>query len=134
MSEIIHGDCLDELHDIEDNSIDAVVTDPPYGLAFMGKSWDDFEPEEFQEFSQEWGEQAIRVLKPGGYLLAFCGTRTYHRMVVGLEDAGFTITDQIDWLYGQGFPKSRNIWKDDIKPKVEEKLRKKGVTGEIEWK
>ncbi len=100
MSKIIHGDCLDELHDIEDNSIDAVVTDPPYGLAFMGKSWDKFSPKEFQEFSQEWGEQALRVLKPGGYLLAFCGTRTYHRMVVGLEDAGFTIKDQIDWLYG----------------------------------
>jgi len=111
VSKIIHGDCLNHMHDLEDESIDAVVTDPPYGLAFMGKSWDDLSPKEFQEFSQEWGEEALRVLKPGGYLLAFCGTRTYHRMVTGLEDAGFTIKDQIDWLYGQGFPKSHNIRK-----------------------
>jgi len=77
----------------------------------MGKSWDNFKPKEYQEFSEKWGKQAIRVLKPGGYLLAFSGTRTYHRMVVGLEDAGFEIKDQIDWVYGNGFPKSHNIGK-----------------------
>jgi len=77
----------------------------------MGKSWDDFEPKEYQEFCEEWGEQALRVLKPGGYLLAFSGTRTYHRMVVGLEDVGFEIKDQIDWITGQGFPKSTDISK-----------------------
>jgi len=99
-SEIVHGDCIQEMKQMQEESVDAVVTDPPYGLAFMGKSWDEFEPKEFQEFSRKWGEQALRVLKPGSYLLAFSGTRTYHRMVTGLEDAGFEIKDQIDWLYG----------------------------------
>ncbi len=92
-------------------SIDSIVTDPPYGLNFMGKSWDDFEPKEYQNFCEDWGNEALRVLKPGGYLLAFSGTRTYHRMVTGLEDAGFTIKDQIDWIYGSGFPKSHDISK-----------------------
>jgi len=77
----------------------------------MGRDWDSFEPKEYQEFSQKWGELALRVLKPGGYLLAFSGTRTYHRMVAGLEDAGFEIKDQIDWIYGSGFPKSHDIKK-----------------------
>jgi len=77
----------------------------------MGKSWDEFEPKEYQEFCEEWGREALRVLKPGAYLLAFSGTRTYHRMVVGLEDAGFEIKDQIDWITGQGFPKSTDISK-----------------------
>ena len=111
VNKVITGDCIEEMKKLSKNSVDSVVTDPPYGLAFMGKSWDDFSPKEFQEFSQKWGEQALRLLKPGGYLLAFCGTRTYHRLVVGLEDAGFTIKDQIDWLYGQGFPKSHDISK-----------------------
>ena len=110
-NEILCGDCIKRMEEIPENSIDAVVTDPPYGLAFMGKSWDEFEPKEYQEFCEEWGEQALRVLKPGGYLLAFSGTRTYHRMVTGLEDAGFEIKDQIDWLYGSGFPKSTDISK-----------------------
>jgi len=110
-NEILCGDCIKRMKEMPENSIDAVVTDPPYGLAFMGKSWDDFEPKEYQEFCEEWGEQALRVLKPGGYLLAFSGTRTYHRMVCGLEDAGFEIKDQIDWLYGSGFPKSTDISK-----------------------
>ena len=100
MSEIICGDCIEEMKKIEKNSVDSVVSDPPYGLSFMGRSWDDFEPKEYQKFSEEWGKEAFRVLKSGGYLLAFSGTRTYHRMVVGLEDAGFEIKDQIDWLYG----------------------------------
>jgi len=111
MSEIICGDCLEEMKELERNSIDSVVTDPPYALAFMGKDWDSLKPKEYQEFSQEWGEQALRVLKPGAYLLAFSGTRTYHRMVVGLEEAGFEIKDQIEWLYGSGFPKSLDISK-----------------------
>jgi len=122
MSEIICGDCLEELKELERNSIDSVVTDPPYALAFMRKDWDSLKPKEYQGFSQEWGEQALRVLKPGAYLLAFSGTRTYHRMVVGLEDAGFEIKDQIDWLYGSGFPKSHDISKaiDKEKGKYEE--------------
>jgi len=90
-NEILQGDCLEVMKDFPNNSIDAVVTDPPYGLAFMSKKWDKFSPREFQEFSEKWGKEALRVLKPGGYLLAFSGTRTYHRMVVGLEDVGFEI-------------------------------------------
>ncbi len=111
INQVLQGDCIETMEKLSDQDIDSIVTDPPYGLAFMGKDWDSFKPKEFQEFSQRWGEQAIRVLKPGGYLLAFSGTRTYHRMVTGLEDAGFIIKDQIDWLYGQGFPKSHNIKK-----------------------
>lgn len=103
--ELIHGDCLEKLKTIEDNSVDAVVTDPPYGLSFMGKKWDYDVP------SQEIWEECLRVLKPGGYLLAFAGTRTQHRMAVRIEDAGFEIRDMIAWVYGSGFPKSLNIGK-----------------------
>lgn len=102
---ILHGDCLDKLKQLEDNSVDSVVTDPPYGLAFMGKKWDYDVP------SIAIWQEALRVLKPGGHLLSFGGTRTYHRMVVNIEDAGFEIRDQIQWLYGSGFPKSHNIEK-----------------------
>lgn len=122
---VIQGDCIEKMAELEEESIDSIVSDPPYGLAFMGKSWDDFKPKEFQEFSEKWGKQAFRVLKKGGYLLAFCGTRTYHRMVVGLEEAGFEIKDQIDWLYGAGFPKSYNISKGIDKKEVESEKAKK---------
>ena len=102
---LILGDCLDKLKELKDNSVDSIVTDPPYGLSFMGKKWDYDVP------SQEiWGE-CIRVLKPGGHLLSFAGSRTYHRMAVRIEDAGFEIRDQIMWIYGSGFPKSMNISK-----------------------
>ncbi len=87
---------------LADNSVDSVVTDPPYGLAFMGKRWDHGVP------SVEVWAEALRVLKPGGYLLAFGGTRTYHRMVCAIEDGGFEIRDQIGWAFGSGFPKSHN--------------------------
>jgi site-specific DNA-methyltransferase (adenine-specific) len=86
-----------------DNSIDAVVTDPPYGLSFMGKRWDYDVPS-----TEIWAE-CLRVLKPGGYLLAFAGTRTQHRMAVRIEDAGFEIRDMLAWMYGSGFPKSHNL-------------------------
>lgn len=102
---IIQGDSLEKLKLLEDSSIDAIVTDPPYGLSFMGKKWDYNVP------SKELWTEAYRVLKPGGHLLAFGGTRTYHRLVVNIEDAGFEIRDQIQWLYGSGFPKSHNIGK-----------------------
>ena len=102
---LLLGDCLDKLKELEDNSIDSIVTDPPYGLAFMGKKWDYDVP------SQEIWEECMRVLKPGGYLLAFAGSRTYHRMAVRIEDAGFEIRDQIMWIYGSGFPKSMDISK-----------------------
>jgi len=100
-----HGDCLDILKTLENNSIDAIVTDPPYGLSFMGKKWDYGVP------SVEIWQQALRVLKPGGHLLSFGGTRTYHRLAVNIEDAGFEIRDQIQWIYGQGFPKSMDVSK-----------------------
>lgn len=95
-----------------DREFHAVVTDPPYGLAFMGKSWDDFEPKEYQEWCEEWADEALRVLKPGGHMLAFSGTRTYHRMATGVEDAGFEIRDKIDYLYGSGFPKATDVSKE----------------------
>ena len=103
--QLIQGDCLEKLKELEDNSVDSIVTDPPYGLSFMGKKWDYDVP------TTELWEEAIRVLKPGGYLLAFGGTRTYHRMAVAIEDAGFEVRDMIEWVYGSGFPKSLNIGK-----------------------
>ncbi len=99
------GDNIQSLKKMPDNSIDSVVTDPPYGLSFMGKKWDYDVP------SVEFWKEVYRVLKPGGHILSFGGTRTYHRMVVNIEDAGFEIRDQIMWLYGSGFPKSHNIGK-----------------------
>ena len=103
--ELIQGDCLEKMKDIPDGSIDSIVTDPPYGLEFMGKHWDKGVP------GVEFWQEMIRVLKPGGYLLAFGGTRTYHRMAVAIEDGGFEIRDMIEWVYGSGFPKSHNIGK-----------------------
>lgn len=104
------------MKDMPDNSVDAIVTDPPYGLSFMGKKWDYDVP------SQEIWEECLRVLKPGGYLLSFAGTRTQHRMAVRIEDAGFEIRDMIAWIYGSGFPKSLNIGKsvDKIGNRVKE--------------
>lgn len=103
---IYEGDNLDHLKTLPDNSVDSVVTDPPYGLQYMASDWDGSVP------AMEVWREVIRVLKPGGFLLSFGGTRTYHRMVVAVEDAGFEIRDQISWLYGQGMPKSRNVSKD----------------------
>jgi DNA modification methylase len=99
------GNCLDVMAAIPDNSIDSIVTDPPYGLSFMGKKWDYDVPSE-----AIWRE-CLRVLKPGGHLLAFAGTRTQHRMAVRIEDAGFEIRDMIAWVYGSGFPKSLDVSK-----------------------
>jgi site-specific DNA-methyltransferase (adenine-specific) len=101
--ELYHGNCLDILRIMPDCSVDAVVTDPPYGLSFMGKRWDYDVPS-----TEIWAE-CLRVLKPGGYLLAFAGTRTQHRMAVRIEDAGFEIRDMLAWMYGSGFPKSHNV-------------------------
>jgi DNA modification methylase len=103
--EILNGNNLDLLKTLPDNSVDSVVTDPPYGLSFMNKKWDYDVP------SIELWKEVYRVLKHGGHVLSFGGTRTYHRMVVNMEDAGFEIRDQIMWLYGSGFPKSLNIGK-----------------------
>lgn len=126
---LYHADCRDVLRSLADNSIDSVVTDPPYalvsivkrfgkpgsapakgdvyaraGAGFMNKSWDTGEV----AFSEEFWAEVLRVLKPGGHVVAFSGTRTYHRMAVAIEDAGFEIRDQLGWLYGSGFPKSHN--------------------------
>ena len=104
MSYIIYNEnCLDAMKRLEDNSVDSIVTDPPYGLSFMGKKWDYDVPS-----TEIWAE-CLRVLKPGGHLLAFAGTRTQHRMAVRIEDAGFEIRDMIAWVYSTGFPKSHNM-------------------------
>ena len=100
-----HGDCLEVMRAMPSNSVDSIVTDPPYGLSFMGKKWDYDVP------SVEIWAECLRVLKPGGHLLAFAGTRTQHRMAVRIEDAGFEIRDMIFWCYASGFPKSLDVSK-----------------------
>lgn len=148
---LYHGDALEVLRELPDNSVDAVVTDPPYGLEFMGKSWDSFKAtgnfagggppkpaggewaaargrqrkgfdgmnptprfeagKPFQQWCEQWTAECLRVLKPGGHLLAFGGTRTWHRLACAVEDAGFEVRDSIAWLYGSGFPKSLDVSK-----------------------
>ena len=105
--QLIIGDCLEELDRLDENSIDAVITDPPYELNFMNKGWDNAGV----SFNKNTWEKCLRVLKPGGYLLAFGGSRTFHRIACAIEDAGFEIRDTIMWIYGSGFPKSMNISK-----------------------
>lgn len=105
------GDCLDVMAAMTDSSVDAVVCDPPYALEFMGREWDAFTPARFQSWCEAWAAECLRVLKPGGYLLAFGGTRTYHRLACGIEDAGFEVRDSLHWLYGSGFPKSLDVSK-----------------------
>ena len=144
---IINANCKEAMRELPENSVDAIVTDPPYGLEFMGKEWDkltrnlmnaesEADKERLEEYGDsykgrrsklpdysnvgtygqemeawhlEWAKEALRVLKPGGHLLAFSGSRTYHRMACAIEDAGFEVRDQIMWVYGSGFPKSHNV-------------------------
>lgn len=119
MIQLMLGDCLERMKELDDNSVHSIVTDPPYGLSFMGKHWDKGVPS-----AEIWAE-ALRVLKPGGHLLAFAGTRTQHRMAVNIEDAGFEIRDMIAWVYGSGFSKSHNLkdkwlgWGTALKPALE---------------
>ena len=124
--QILLGNNLDILPTLPDNSVDSIVTDPPYELGFMGKKWDS----SGIAYSVELWQQCLRVLKPGGHLLAFSGSRTYHRMVVAIEDAGFEIRDMISWISNKTFPKSLNIekatkdsywkgWGTGLKPTVE---------------
>ena len=105
--ELRNGNCKELIKQLADNTIDAIVTDPPYELGFMGKKWD---ATGIAYDAELWAE-CLRVLKPGGHLLAFSGSRTYHRMAVAIEDAGFDIRDQIMWVYGSGFPKSHDVSK-----------------------
>lgn len=140
INKVIQGDCLIKLKELEDNSVDSIVTDPPYHLVsivkrfgkegsapaqfgtdgafsraskgFMGKTWDGLGEDGIGiANNQEMWAECLRVLKPGGHLLAFSGTRTYHRMASAIEDAGFEVRDMIEWVYGSGFPKSLNIGK-----------------------
>ncbi len=139
MIKLINDDCLKALQELPENSIDTCITDPPYGLGFMGKEWDTFDKSQFgiagnegdndlkvkknfkilprynneglYDFTFEWAQAVYRVLKPGGLLLSFGGTRTYHRIVCAIEDAGFEIRDCVMWVYGSGFPKSYNVAK-----------------------
>jgi len=102
---VICGDCLDVMAFMDAESVDSIVTDPPYGLSFMGKDWDHGVP------GTHFWKEALRVAKPGTHLLAFGGTRTFHRLVVAIEDAGWEIRDTIMWVYGEGFPKSHDVSK-----------------------
>ena len=104
---VLHGDCREVMRNMPDNSVDAIITDPPYELGFMGKSWDSTGI----AYDVTVWQECLRVLKPGGHLLAFGGSRTYHRLACAIEDAGFQIRDQIMWVYGSGFPKSLNVSK-----------------------
>jgi DNA modification methylase len=143
---VIHtGDCIEVMAGMPADSVDAVVTDPPYGLEFMGRDWDSFKAtgvfaggghsglaegkgvltaprfsagHPFQAWCEAWGREALRVTKPGGYLLAFGGTRTHHRLVCGLEDAGWIIRDELDWVYASGFPKGKANLKPAHEPIV----------------
>ena len=116
---LYHGDCLIEMSKIEDNSVDTVITDPPYGLSFMGKTWD-YDVPQVPTF-----QAMLRVLKPGGTLLCFAGSRTQHRMAYNVEDAGFILKDTIMWLYGSGFPKATDISKQLDKGHEREVVGKK---------
>lgn len=122
------GDCIEKMAELEDNSVDSIVCDPPYEIGFMAKKWDNTGIAN----NVEMWKQVFRILKPGGHLLAFGGTRTYHRMTCAIEDAGFEIRDCLMWVYGVGFPKSHNIgktvksetsdwegWGTGLKPSVE---------------
>jgi hypothetical protein len=124
--EVIHGDCVHVMREMPAASVDSIVTDPPYNLGFFGMKWDRFASgQHFQEWCQGWAEEALRLLKPGGYLLAFGGTRTCHRLTCGIEDAGFDIRDSIAWLSYTGFPKSQ-----DIARAIDKRLGVEGGYGE----
>lgn len=132
---LLRGDCIELMRAMDENSVDAIVTDPPYDLTsggtggFMGKQWDGtgiaFDPATWREL--------LRVLKPGGYLLSFGGSRTYHRMAVAIEDAGFEMVQTSYWISGSGFPKSLSPLKKMVSD-IERQLREQGVSGVIEWR
>jgi site-specific DNA-methyltransferase (adenine-specific) len=123
---LLLGDCVGVMRELPKESVDTVVTDPPYNLAILGQEWDTCRY--YQKWCEEWGAEAYRLLKPGGHLIAFGGRRTSHRMVCGLEDAGFEIRDCLLWLYSSGFPKG-NVLKPAWEPMV---LARKEMSGTIE--
>ncbi len=128
------GDSLDILKELPSDAFHSCVTDPPYGLSFMGKEWDKFRgAERYERWTENWAREVYRVLRPGGHLLVFGGTRMYHKMVCGVEDAGFEIRDSIMWLYGTGFPKSLDVSKaiDKMKGAEREVVGKK-IRGDVE--
>lgn len=134
---LYHGDCRRELAALPDDSIDAVVTDPPYELTsggkggFMGAHWD----ATGVAFDRSMWEEVLRVLRPGGHAVIFGATRTWHRVAVAVEDAGFEIRDNLlAWSYGSGFPKARRPLELDIIPAIEAQLREQGVEGDIVWR
>jgi len=150
-SQITNIDCIDGMKQLDNNSIDGIITDPPYGLGFMGKEWDTFDKNQFgkkgnegkndlkvkkdfkmvpwyktdglYDFTKVWATEGLRVLKPGGHLLSFAGSRTYHKIACAIEDVGFEIRDQIMWIYGSGFPKSLNIEKQLAKNSISEEAK-----------
>jgi site-specific DNA-methyltransferase (adenine-specific) len=108
---LLHADCLALMPELPAGGVDAVITDPPYGIGFGGEAWDGGQLTDaatFQAWTSAWATEALRVLKPGGWLAAFGTPRTFHRLVAGIEDAGFDVRDQLLWLYGQGVPKSHS--------------------------
>ena len=127
---ILHGDCVEVMAGMDEASVDAICTDPPYELGFMGKAWDG----SGIAYSPDVWREALRVLKPGGHLLAFGGSRTYHRLACAVEDAGFEIRDQIMWVYGSGFPKSLNVGKAiDKAAGAEREVTERRTDGPSSW-
>ena len=112
MTLILHGNCEEQFKNIKDETVDAIITDPPYGILFMNNKWDYNVP------SIKLWKESLRVLKKGGYLLSFSSPKTYHRLVCNVEDAGFEIRDQILWIYGEGMPKSKSLLKPAHEPIV----------------
>lgn len=107
---VINDDCISYMKTMKENSVDAIVCDPPYGLKFMGQGFDNIgEGAQQKEWHKKWAVEALRVLKPGGHLIAFGSTRTFHHLATAIEEAGFEIRDQLQWLYGSGFPKSLSV-------------------------
>ena len=124
---LLNSDCLDAMRKMPDSCIDAIVTDPPYGLSFMGRAWDHGVP------GVEFWKEALRVAKPGAHLLSFGGTRTFHRIACAIEDAGWEVRDCIMWLYGSGFPKSMDISEAIDKKLGAEREKVQGVYGKTSF-
>jgi site-specific DNA-methyltransferase (adenine-specific) len=134
--QVFEADCLDVMRGMPDNSVHAIITDPPAGVSFMSKSWDSNRGgrDRWVEWLAERMTEAMRVLKPGGHAIVWSLPRTSHWTAWALEDAGFEIRDCVIHLFGQGFCKGRNIYQLDILPEVERQLREQGIEGDIEWR